>query len=126
MTVTYLTDLYRDLPAPKPTIAADRNGLSSTKVPWVTVELEGMERRVERRQEMAHLVINILHTSRPFGLTSALAIREAVLERMPQTAHANGVYALDVVEDIGLTDLTELETTYTRHMFSVQLFLTQN
>ncbi|MET8382494.1 hypothetical protein ABZV14_05765 [Streptosporangium canum] len=85
-----------------------------------------MERRVERRQEMAHLVINILHTNRAAALPSALTIREMVLERMPQSAHANSVLALDVVEDIGLSDLTELETQYIRFMFSVQLYLTQN
>ncbi|MFC4117540.1 hypothetical protein [Nonomuraea zeae] len=124
--VAYLTNYYKTFPSPKPTISDTRSGLTSTTVPYVTVELEGMERAVERRQEMAHLVFNVFHTTRSVALSSALAVREVVLEVMPQTAHANGVYVLDVIEDIGLTDLTELETTYQRFMFSADIYLTQN
>lgn len=122
--MTYLNTFYATA-NPKPTFSPDRTGLSTTKVPFITVELEGMERRVERRQDVAHLVFNILHTSRANALTASLAIRETVLERMPQTEHANGVFALDVVEDIGLSDLSEMETQYQRYMFSVQLYISQ-
>jgi hypothetical protein len=124
--VSYLTNYYRNFPSPKPTISDTRNGLTSTSVPYVTVQLEGMERRVERRQEMAHLVFNTYHTTRSIALSSALAVREVVLEVMPQTAHSNGVFVLDVVEDIGLTDLSDLETTFQRFMWSADVYLTQN
>ncbi|MEU7863488.1 hypothetical protein [Nonomuraea sp. NPDC049141] len=124
--VSYLTEYYRPSPTPKPTVSDTRSGLTDKVVPYVTVELEGMERRIERRQEMAHLVLNVFHTTRSIALSSALAVREVVLEVMPQTAHTGGVLVLDVVEDIGLTDLSELETTFSRFMFSVDVYLTQN
>ncbi|MFE0151389.1 hypothetical protein ACFWY5_29880 [Nonomuraea sp. NPDC059007] len=102
------------------------------KGPYVTVELEGLERRVERRQDSAHMVFNILANNRVDALGYALYVREIILEKFPQTSHMinakpdNIAFVLDVTENIGLSDLTEMETNYIRFMFSAHIYITQN